>query len=111
MNKTNHTELLKSQTNVEENSNKANCSKQLTYNEPYRDTDIWIRGHEESGYFATLGQFVISKHKETIHEIVHMLDNKDYEIILAIIDSMIHWDKFEPSSLTRTEIEIPNQKK
>lgn len=73
--------------NANESSKKTSSEKQV--NEQIKDSPIWIRGNDESGYFATLGDYRITDENKDYDQVMEEVMMPDMPMICRIITVMI----------------------
>lgn len=73
------------QNNSNSNSKNSDPKDQLVYNEDYMQTGIWIRGSENTGYFATIGNHRVSDIMEDADTVRTQLDSTDWRTLLSVI--------------------------
>lgn len=77
-----------SNTTTANETDKENFSNELAFNERFYDTPIFIRGNIEKGFFATIGNHIISETKEQPGEIFDLLKTMNWNILLNIVTFM-----------------------
>lgn len=86
------TEQLHTQTNAEGSTKATSSLKQV--NEEYDDSGIWVRGNDETGYTATIGNYRITDIQKTSAEVVNYLNTPDAGLIARIFGALIEcWEK------------------
>lgn len=84
-------ELLQLQNTTENPNTNNQKSSQLYEKERYEETAFDIIGNEEYGYFVAIGKYRLTE-PQTKDECIKMIKEKDYKIILSLIEVgiMIH---------------------
>lgn len=83
------TELLHTQLSGGANTTQTSSDKsKLQTNEPFFGTPVWMRGSEENGYCATLGDYQITKKFPTLEEVESQLAAPDINLIMSIFWAM-----------------------
>lgn len=86
------TEQLHTQSNAEESTKTTSSLKQI--NEEYDESGIYVRGNDETGYAATIGNYRITDIQKTSAEVVDYLNQPDAGLIARIFGALIEcWEK------------------
>lgn len=95
------TDLLNEQLNTEETPNSSlSSNEKLVYEKQYLDTGLYVRG-DEKGYYITAGHYIVSPIYETPGDAENAIFNRDYKLLMGIIDAMILFnDTYRNESLT-----------
>lgn len=86
------TEQLHTQTNAEESIKTTSSLKQI--NEEYDESGIYVRGNDDTGYAATIGNYRITDIMKTSGEVVNYLNEPDAGLVTKIFGALIEcWEK------------------
>lgn len=80
-------ELLTSLTNAEEQDKQP--SSKLVTNEPIEGAaGIRVTGNDETGYYATIGKYILSDKYNTPEEVIKAVKRKDWQILFAAMSAI-----------------------
>lgn len=99
------TEELQSQMNAE-GVPKESFSKmeKLITDERVEGTAFTIKGSEETGYVIKIGYIIVSKKYDTQEQAEEAIDRGDWNVIMAVIQALIHLRERELLDMTAKNI-------
>lgn len=82
------TEQLRSQNNVEESTTGTSSTRQQVNKQLHKNSSVWVRGNDEDGYYATIGNHRITETAGTIEDIEDYVNFPDVDTIITIFLTM-----------------------
>lgn len=98
-------ELLKSQNSTGESTQATSSvpNEQLAFNEMSEEnSNFWIRGNSENGYFITVGNQMVCEPQPTVEQCKTLIASKDWNLIMNVVLTILNNLELAKENANRT---------